>query len=317
MLSYIYTMTPPTKVFFPAFQLQICGELFVPEPGSPNRMGAAVVISHPMTGVKEQTSTDYAKLLSRAGFYTLIFDAGYQGESSGEPRGLEDPRQRVEDIKAAVSYLTTLSGRVDADKIGLLGICTSGGYASYATQSDSRIQCLATVSAACVGRMTRCGGVHPHHRENPQAIATALEAAGQWRSNAAKNPTSKPEAPVMFETDPSKVAEGADSFFRDAATYYGTKRGKHERSTQRVPPQSYDLMVSYDSFNLQHLIAPRPLLMIAGSEAQTLHYSQAAIDQARRPKELFVVPGKNHFDLYDDLRETGPKVVDFFASGLE
>ncbi|KAL7796008.1 Alpha/Beta hydrolase protein [Trichoderma ceciliae] len=317
MLSFIETMTPPTKVFFPAFQLQICGELFTPEPGSPDRKGAAVVVSHPMTGVKEQTSTDYAKAISKAGFYALTFDAGYQGESSGEPRGLEAPHQRVEDIKSAVSYLTSLRGRVDAKRIGLLGICASGGYASYATQSDSRIKCLATVSAACVGRMTRNGGVHQHNRENPQAIATALEGAGQWRSNAAKNPTSKPEAPVMFETDPSKVGEDSDSFFRDAAAYYGTKRGKHGRCTHKVPPQSHDLMVSYDSFNLQHLIAPRPLLMIAGSEAQTLHYSKTAIDGARRPKELFVVAGKNHFDLYDDLRESGPKVVDFFISGLE
>ncbi|KAH6604583.1 x-pro dipeptidyl-peptidase s15 family [Trichoderma cornu-damae] len=310
-------MAPPTKVFFPAFQLQICGELFSPEPGSPNRKGAAVVISHPMTGIKEQTSTDYAKVLSKAGFYALTFDAGYQGESSGEPRGLEDPHQRVEDIKSAVSYLTTLSGRVDAQRIGLLGICASGGYASYATQSDSRIQCLATVSAACVGRMTRNGGVHARNRENPQAIAAALEGAGQWRTQAAKKPEPQPEAPVMFETDPSKAAEASDSFFRDAAAYYGTKRGKHERCTGRVPPQSYDLMVSYDSFHWQHLIAPRPLLMIAGSEAQTLHYSKTAVDGARRPKELFVVSGKNHFDLYDDLRESGPKVVDFFGGGLE
>ncbi|KAL6905041.1 Alpha/Beta hydrolase protein [Trichoderma evansii] len=317
MLSFIETETPPTKVFFPSFQLQICAELFAPESGSPNRKGAAVVISHPMTGVKEQTSTKYAKLISKAGFYALVFDAGYQGESSGEPRGLEDPHQRVEDIKAAVSYLTTLNGRVDAQRVGLLGICASGGYASYATQSDSRIKCLATVSAACVGRMTRNAGVHPYKRENPQAIATALETAGQWRTNAAKNPTSKPEAPVMFETDPSKVEQEPDSFFRDAAAYYGTERGKHARSTHKVPPQSYDLMISYDSFNFQHLIAPRPLLMVVGSEAQTLHYSQTAIDGARQPKELFVISGKNHFDLYDDLRESGPKVVDFFISGLD
>ncbi|OTA01234.1 esterase/lipase [Trichoderma parareesei] len=318
MLSYIETVTP-IAVSFPSFQLQIRGDLFPPEPGSPNRKGAAIVVSHPMTGVKEQTSTTYAKMLSNAGFFALVFDAGYQGESSGEPRGLEDPHQRVEDIKAAVSYLTALSGRVDPDRIGLLGICASGGYASYATQSDGRIKCLATVSAACVGRMTRSGGVHEEQaaRENPQAIATALETAAQARIMAAKNPTAKLEAPAMFETDPAKAADNPDSFFRDAAAYYGSRRGKHERSTQRVPPQSYDLMVSYDSFNLQHLIAPRPLLMIAGSEAQTLHYSRTAIAIARGPKEMFVVPGRNHFDLYDNLLETAPKLMDFFISSLE
>lgn len=313
MLSYIETSTPPIKVFFQSFQIQICGELFVPEPGSPNRKGAAIVISHPMTSVKEQTS-NYARMLSNSGFFALIFDAGYQGESSGEPRGLEDPHQRVEDIKAAVSYLTALSGRIDPERIGLLGIGASGGYASYATQSDGRIQCLATISATCVGRMTRHGSVHEDHaaRENPGAIATALEAAAQARLTAAKNPTAKLEAPVLFKAD------SPDSFFRDAAAYYGSRRGKHERSTQRVPPQSYDLMVSYDSFNLQHLIAPRPLLMIAGSEAQTLHYSRTAIGVARGSKELFVVPGKNHFDLYDSWETTyTPKLLDFFINGLE
>lgn len=75
-------------------------------------------------------------------------------------------------------------------------------------------------------------------------------------------------------------------------------------------------MVSYDSFNFQHLIAPRPLLMIAGSKAETLHYSQTAVSTAREPKELYVVEGKNHFDLYDDLLKSGPKLVEFFGENL-
>ncbi|KAE8371907.1 Alpha/Beta hydrolase protein [Aspergillus bertholletiae] len=306
-------MSSPAKVFYPSFQLNICGELHAPAAGAPDRKGAAVVVSHPMTGVKEQTSTDYAKALAQAGFYALTFDAGYQGESTGEPRGLEDPHQRVEDIKAAVSYLTTLKGKVDASRIGLLGICASGGYASYAAQSDSRIRALATVSAACVGRMTRNGGVHEHLKENAQAIAGALQFAGQWRTNVADGAPS--EAPAMFST--TEVPDDADQFFKDAAAYYGTSRGQHERSTQKVPPVSYDLMVAYDSFNLQHIISPRPLLMIAGSEAQTLHYSRTAVETAKEPKELFIVQGKNHFDIYDDLNESGPKLVDFFGKNLQ
>lgn len=309
-------MSAPTKVTFPSFMLQISGELYAPVADSPDRKGAAVVVSHPMTGVKEQTSADHARLLSKAGFYALTFDAGYQGESTGQPRGLEDPHQRVEDNKAAVSYLTTLKGKVDPDRIGVLGICASGGYTSYAAQSDSRIKALATVSAACVGRMTRNEGLHKeNNKEVPQAIAGALQAAGQWRTQQARGPQS--EAPPMFSSDIKQIPDDADSFFKDAAAYYGSKRGNHPRSHQKVPPSSYDLMVSYDSFNFQHLISPRPLLMVAGSEAQTLHYSENAVTAAREPKELFIVEGKNHFDLYDDLAVSGPKLVEFFGKNLQ
>lgn len=295
--------------------LQISSELYAPAADSPDRKGAAVVISHPMTGIKEQTSADHARLLSKAGFYALTFDAGYQGESSGEPRGLEDPHQRVEDNKAAVSYLTTLKGKVDPARIGVLGICASGGYTSYAAQSDSRIKALATVSAACVGRMTRNGGLHKENdKENAQAIAGALQAAGEWRTQEASG--SHSEAPPMFSSDISQIPDDADSFFKDAAAYYGSKRGNHPRSDQKVPPSSFDLMVSYDSFNFQHLIAPRPLLMIVGSEAQSLHFSENAVAAAREPKELFVVEGKNHFDIYDDLAVSGPKLVEFFEKNL-
>lgn len=295
--------------------LQISGELYAPLAGAPDRKGAAVVISHPMTGVKEQTSADHARLLSKAGFYALTFDAGYQGESTGQPRGLEDPHQRAEDNKAAVTYLTTLEGKVDPSRIGVLGICASGGYTSYAAQSDSRIKALATVSAACVGRMTRNAGVHKeNNKEVPQAIAGALQAAGQWRTSVAKG--SHVELSPMFSSEISQIPEDADPFFKDAAAYYGTQRGKHPRSDQKVPPASYDLMVSYDSFNFQHLISPRPLLMVAGSKAQTLHYSEDAVAAAREPKELFIVEGKNHFDLYDDLTVSGPKLVEFFGKNL-
>ncbi|KAL4805216.1 alpha/beta-hydrolase [Aspergillus unguis] len=308
-------MSAPTKVTFPSFMLQICGELYAPVAGSPDRHGAAVVISHPMTGVKEQTAADHARLLSEAGFYALTFDAGYQGESTGQPRGLEDPHQRVEDNKAAVTYLTTLKGKVDPSRIGVLGICASGGYTSSAAQSDSRIKALATVSAACVGRMTRNGGLHEeNNKEAPQAIAGALQAAGQWRTSVAQNPHAEP--PPMFSADISQIPQDADSFFKDAASYYGFKRGSHPRSDQKVPPSSYDLMIGYDSFNLQHLIAPRPLLMVAGSKAQTRHYSEDAVAAAREPKELFIVEGKNHFELYDGLAVSGPKLVEFFGKNL-
>ena len=308
-------MSTPTKVTFPSFMLTISAELYAPAEGSPDRKGAAIVVSHPMTGVKEQTSAAYARVLSAAGFFALTFDAGYQGESTGEPRGLEDPHQRVEDNKAAVTFLTNLKGKIDPDRIGMLGICASGGYTSYAAQSDVRIKALGTVSAACVGRMTRNGGLYEaNSQESPEAIAGALKAAADWRTAHGDN--AKSEAPKMFQTEASAVPADAPSFFKSAAAYYGTKRGSHPRSDQRVPLSSYDLMIGYDSFNLQHLISPRPLLMIAGSEAETLHYSKTAVEDAKEPKELFVIDGKNHFELYDDLEKSAPKLADFYAKAL-
>jgi fermentation-respiration switch protein FrsA (DUF1100 family) len=308
-------MSVPRKVTFPSFMLQVSGVLYTPIADYPDRKGAAVVISHPMTGVKEQTSADHARLLANAGFYALTFDAGYQGESTGQPRGLEDPHQRVEDIKAAVSYLTTLKGKVDPSRIGVLGICASGGYASYAAQSDLRIKALASVSAVCVGRMTRNGGLHEeNNKEVPRAINGALQAAGQWRTQEARGPHS--EGPPMFSSDIEQIPDDVDTFFKDAAEYYGSKRGNHPRSDQKIPPSSYDLMISYDSFDFQHLISPRPLLMVAGSEAQTLHYSATAVAAAREPKELFIAEAQNHFDLYDDLAISGPKLVGFFGKYL-
>ncbi|CAH0037916.1 unnamed protein product [Clonostachys solani] len=308
-------MAAPTKVQFKARQLTIAGELHAPAEGSHDRKGAAVVVSHPMAGVKEQTSSDYARSLSKAGFYALTFDAGYQGESSGEPRGLEDPGQRVEDIKSAVSYLVSLTDKINPERIGVLGICASGGYVSSAAQSDLRIRAVATVSGACVGALTRNGGIYGHLKENPVAIEGALKAAAQWRNAEATSGVAS-EAPVMVDSDPSKWPEGSDPFLRGASQYYGTPRGSHPRSTQKVPPHSSDMMITYDSFHFQHLISPRPLLMIAGSEAESLHFSQSAVAQAKEPKELLVVLGKNHFDLYDDLTVSGPKLSEFFGKHL-
>ncbi|XRM46914.1 hypothetical protein ABZX51_009933 [Aspergillus tubingensis] len=320
----------PTPITFPSATHTLSGHLYhhppSPTPSTPNKptLTPALILSHPMTGVKEQTTTLYAIHLHAAGFTTLTFDAAYQGSSTGTPRGLEDPFQRVEDIKSAVTYLSTSVPGVDTSRIGVVGICASGGYACFAAAGDVRIRAVATVSAACVGGMSRCGGVGRGLREDGEVIAMALGGAAGERNRIGNGDggdgEGDGEAPKMFDAE--KVLQdggeggNVDSFFKAAAEYYGTERGRHERSTQRVPLQSYDRMVVYDSFAFMRLIAPRPVLMIAGEEAETLHYSEEAVRLAREPKELFVVSGMGHFDLYDRLEVSGPKLVRFFRETL-
>src|ERR671919_1050122 len=167
-------------VTFPSAGLMLAGHLYTPddETGGP---WPAIVVGHPASGVKEQAAGLYAERLAREGFVALAFDAAFQGESEGEPRGLEDPAHRVEDIKAAVSFLSVRDG-VDAERIGALGICASGGYVIPASATDHRVRAVATVSAVDLGRHFREGG---DGQQDPAVIQGMLDEAAAARTAVA------------------------------------------------------------------------------------------------------------------------------------
>jgi hypothetical protein len=301
-----------TSVTFPSNDLALAGILFIPDDYVDGRL-PAVVISHPGGGVKEQSPSIYAEHLARAGFAALVFDAAYQGESEGEPRGMENPFQRAEDIKSAVTYLTTRND-VDPDRIGALGICASGGYVPYAAQTDHRIKAVATVSAVDLGSVFREG---LGRTQDPAILQAMLDQAGAARTAEARG--ANPQLAAWIPENAEELLETETRQFRETFEFYCTPRGYHPRAVQGWVLRSVDQLAQYDSYAMIELISPRPLLMIAGSKAESAYFSREAIEQAAEPKELFVIDGATHIDLYDKDEYVIPavaKLTVFFGKHL-
>ncbi len=302
----------PTDVSFNSAGIQIAGHLYFPDD---SRAGPrpAIVVGHPGSGVKEQASGLYARLLAESGFVTLAFDAAYQGESGGIPRGLEDPAHRIEDIKAAVSFLTTRP-EADSGRIGALGICASGGYALNATASDHRIKAIATVSAVDIARQFRNGA---DGTQDPAVFQHMLDAAA-----AARTAETRGEGPQSFQLFPDTAeharARGGQHAL-EGFEYYISGPTAHPRSAKFLTWSSIDHMAFFDAFRFVNLIGQRPLLMIAGREAVTSLMSIQALQNATGPKELHWIDGASHNDLYYKEQYVGPaitKLTDFFTSNL-
>ncbi|MEV6592141.1 alpha/beta hydrolase [Streptomyces acidicola] len=301
-----------TSVTFPSNDLALAGILFTSDDHVDGGL-PAVVISHPGGGVKEQSPSIYAERLTREGFAALVFDAAYQGESEGEPRGMENPFQRAEDVKAAVTYLTTRDD-IDPDRIGALGICASGGYVPYAAQTDHRIKGVATVSAVDMGSVIREG---LGRTQDPAILTALLDQAAAARTAEARG--AAPELVAWIPDNAEDLLETATRQFRETFEFYCTPRGYHPRAVQGWVLRSVDQLAQYDSYAMIRLISPRPLLMIAGSEADSAYFSREAIEQAAGPKELVVIDGASHIDLYDKDEYVTPavaKLTEFFGKHL-
>jgi hypothetical protein len=218
----------------------------------------------------------------------------------------------VEDIKAAVSFLTTRD-EVDPDRIGVLGICASGGYGLTAAATDHRIKAVGTVSAVDIARQFREGA---DGTQDPAVIQGMLDAAATARTAEARG-----EGVRTFKLFPDTeegARRGGPHVF-EGWEYYCTPRAYHPRSAKVLTWSSVDHIATFDAFRSVDLIAPRPLLLIAGREAVTSWMSVEAFQKALGPKELLWVDGAVHNDLYDKEQYVGPvisKLTDFFTKNL-
>ena len=209
--------------------------------------------------------------------------------------------------------MTYLSLRDDVapDRIGAPGICASGGYVIPAAATDHRIKAVATVSAVDTGSLFRDG---LGRTQDPQILQGMLDASGAARTEEADG---APTRLQQIHPDTGEQAKAGGQHVYDGWEYYRTPRAQHPRSENHFVLRSIDLIAQFDAFGLIHLIAPRPLLMIAGTRAATAYLTSEAIEKAQGPKELFWIDGATHVDLYDkDEYVPGviSKLARFFAA---
>lgn len=250
----------------------------------------AIVIGPPHGGVKEQGPGVYAQELAKRGFVALGFDPSYNGESGGEPRHITSPEIFAEDFSAGVDFLGTLP-QVDRERIGAIGICGSGGFALSAAQVDTRIKAVATAAMYDISGLSRNGWQSSASDDGRRTTLEGL-AAQRWKDVDAGEPQLQP-------TFPAEIPEGLDPITSEFFEYYVADRGHHPRSIGGFTLTSSMSHIAYGE--LRHLadIAPRPVLLITGDQAHSRYFSDTVYEQATGPKELVVVTGARHIDLYD------------------
>ena len=298
------------KVFYKnRYDIKLCADVYFPKDFDATKQYSALIVGHPFGAVKEQCSGLYAQEMARRGFVALAFDASYQGESGGTPRHTVSPDALVEDFSASVDWLG-LQPYVDRNRIGVIGICGSGGFSVCAASIDPRIKALATVSMYDMGRATRNGLGDRMTDEQRRKLLDDV-AAQRWQE------AETGEARIRFGT-PEKLPDNANAVQKEFFDYYrNPQRGQHPRY-EGTRYTSQAALMNFYPFAMIKEISPRPVLFIAGENAHSRYFSEDAYKEANEPKELYIVPGANHVDLYDRMDKIPfDKLTEFFNVNLK
>ena len=294
--------------------MKVVGNLFVPKNLDRSARTPAIIVGHPMGAVKEQSSNLYAQKLAEQGFVTLSFDLSFWGESEGQPRHTVAPEIYADDFSAAVDFLST-QAFVNADNIGVLGICGSGSFALSAAQIDPRMKAIATVSMYDMGAAYRDGLNKSVTVEQRKVM---LEQSAEQRYSEFAGGEAKFIGGTVLE-----LTANSSPIEREFYDFYRTSRGEVTPEgdsalvTTKPTLSSISAFANFYPFAAIETISPRPLLFITGSDAHSIEFSQNAYKLASEPKELVVIPGAGHVDLYDRVNLIPfDKLTEFFRGNL-
>lgn len=282
--------------FLNQYRMKVEGNLFLPKEMKEGERRPAIIVGHPMGAVKEQSANLYATKMAERGFITLSIDLPFWGESEGEPRNTVSPEMYAEAFSAAVDYLGTRPFVV-REGIGVIGICGSGSFAISAAKIDPRLKAIATISMYDMGTANRSGLGHALSLEQRKQIIA--EAAEQRYVEFEGGDTRYTSGSVHELTDRSNPIE------REFYEFYRTPRGEFtpagatpETTTHPTLSSNVRFMNFYPFADIE-TISPRPMLFIAGENAHSREFSEDAYRLAAEPKELLIIPGAGHVDLYD------------------
>lgn len=279
------------------FGIELAGHLYLPKGFDPAKKYAAIAVSGPFGAVKEQSSGLYAQELARRGFVTLAFDPSFTGESSGEPRFVASPDLNTEDFSAAVDCLSLLP-YVDAERVGILGICGWGGFALNAAVNDPRIKGTAAVTMYDMSRVSANGYFDSMNADGRYELRRQLCAQRLQDAKSGKYETAG-GVPDVLPAD-------APQFVRDYFAYYKTPRGYHARSLNSN--QGWNKTSTLAFLNAPLLTYSSEIrsacLLIHGEKAHSRYFSEDAFKKLTGDnKELLIVPGASHVDLYDNFEK--------------
>lgn len=298
--------------FVNRFGIKLVGDLYLPKNMKKADKLPAIAISGPFGAVKEQASGLYAQTLAERGFITLAFDPSYTGESAGTPRNIASPDINTEDFSAAVDFLSN-NENVNPDKIGILGICGFGGFALNAAQIDTRIKATVTSTMYDMTRVSAKGYNDSIDENGRYDLKVALN---KQRTLDYKNGTYAKAAGL-----PDKLTGSEPQFVKDYYGYYKTKRGFHKNSINSNG--NWNQTSTLSLMNLPILAYSSeirtPVLMIHGEKAHSKYFSEDAFKKLKGDnKELLIIEGANHVDLYDNLDKIPfDKIASFFKENLK